>query len=506
MGDVSERGQTLEADYVDVDKWEIALSPHYYGKQFRSGLATVQLASHQPLKPRLRAGEPEPYFYKWLLLGDAGHQLYMEQRFKGPFITALKDWRTIQPAEADFQASYGAAHIPVRVFVDSLQRAGCTTLRLKAYGQKLPLIPRFRIPEPAEATHPLAQLNEWDIGVTYRSKYIWLFLPKQGKREGLDVYPMLIPSSNDYGSILVRTQLNGRSYKVKIYPRLVHVIKSYHSRLQGGKPRSVFTVKAKGKVSGELIHKLASLPSTDLGGFRIEVTVMAQTLEAARAEVLGTHLLRVDTWLEPVEGILGQFTLDARLVTKRGLIQNARWLHQRAIELDIFTGQNVDTPSRLQLTAINDVMAAFGWNAGIQKPTKSNDPLAWWGSAPAQSAAKEQSIWHHLIQSYGGVGNKPELMRDLRKGSTLGYIPCMKHFTNSSHRYWQWSKQPFQIRCSVGACRHTLQEGAAMRYFAKLIEKGTISMEAVGYHRETEGIVQPNTETVRYMSMVIGLG
>jgi hypothetical protein len=52
--------------------------------------------------------------------------------------------------------------------------SGCRTLKLKAYGQKMPLDDRFVITEPAEENHEWAKHNEWDIGTTFLSDKIWL--------------------------------------------------------------------------------------------------------------------------------------------------------------------------------------------------------------------------------------------------------------------------------------------------------------------------------------------
>lgn len=89
---ISQRWCGWEAQPLDVDKWEIAMSPTYYGEQFNTGLATVQLSSHTPRRPAIRNGQPVPYFYNWLLLAESGHQLWIEQTTKEDFIERLKYW------------------------------------------------------------------------------------------------------------------------------------------------------------------------------------------------------------------------------------------------------------------------------------------------------------------------------------------------------------------------------------------------------------------------------
>lgn len=54
---------------------------------------------------------------------------------------------------------------------------------------------------------------------------IYLFAPALGKVKGMSSYPMVIPGSMDYGSVHIKLPYKGDRYSVKIYPRLVHVIK-----------------------------------------------------------------------------------------------------------------------------------------------------------------------------------------------------------------------------------------------------------------------------------------
>lgn len=62
---------------------------------------------------------------------------------------------------------------------------------------------------------------------------IFLFAPVRGDSKTIKHYPMVIPGSLDFGSIHASVDWKGQQYKVKIYPRLVHTIKSFNSRFQG---------------------------------------------------------------------------------------------------------------------------------------------------------------------------------------------------------------------------------------------------------------------------------
>ena len=164
------------------------------------------------------------------------------------------------------------------LFVHCLNKVPCPTLHLKAYGQKLPLLVDMVGLEPAQYVHPLSHLNKWDIGVTVKSPLIFLFKPARGQPRDITLYPMLVPASRDYGSLLVDTHYNGHPYKIKLYPRLVHCIKSFNSRLQGDKLSTMAGVKKRGQACLRVIHKLSKLSAWELGGFRLEVTVQVSPL------------------------------------------------------------------------------------------------------------------------------------------------------------------------------------------------------------------------------------
>jgi len=62
-------------------------------------------------------------------------------------------------------------------------------------------------------------------------------------------------------------------------PRLVHVIKSFNSGLQGSVPRTFQGVRNQVDSALRMVHSLISKHPTALVGFRVEVTVRAKSFE-----------------------------------------------------------------------------------------------------------------------------------------------------------------------------------------------------------------------------------
>jgi hypothetical protein len=104
------------------------------------------------------------------------------------------------------------------------------------------------------ALTPWLILNEWDIGITYTSPNIVLFKPTSSASKGTRHWPMLIHASQNFGSIETTMMLQETLYKVKVYPRLVHVIKSFNSRIQGEPLLTLLGAKKRAKACVNMAH------------------------------------------------------------------------------------------------------------------------------------------------------------------------------------------------------------------------------------------------------------
>jgi hypothetical protein len=461
---------------LDVDRWELVMSPEEYLNRFDDTLATVQLINRAPKRQLKRTYHRGPAFNRWLLLAQTTHQLWVDVKYKDEFFQHLSEYQTAQPGPMLFQASTGTALITTGVFIRCLVRAGCDTIRIKAFGQKMPLIPRFMPTEPAQRNHRWAVHNEWDIGKNFDSQYIWLFNSALGKQAGLKRYPMIIPGSRDFGTANITMTYRNKHYSIKIYPRMVHVIKSFNSHLQTTVPRTLHGLKIQLQAALTMIHKLTSKDAGELGGFRIEVTVGARTLAEAMEKVNATPFMDPGFWLNQGEGPFSPIPLSARLVTRENLLANANWIYQKAINDNLFTGANGSKPTSVQVKVLADVYNALGWNPGSRTSTKSLDPTAWWMVTPAP-ASEVTELLHSLNTSCQSDEHIRLLFTVARTQN--GSIPCKKKPTNARHRYQINNPAPFIIRCGYTGCNSKLQRSAVIQHIAGLVESAAMDKDTL---------------------------
>lgn len=456
---------------VDVDRWEMVISPAEYLLRFKDTLATVQLVNRAPHRKMHTTYHRGPAFDQWLLLAEANHQLWVDPRYKDRFFEQLEEYQTAQPGTLKYQASLGSVHLSTSVFVHCLIKSDCDTIRLKAYGQKTPLLKQFLNKEPAQVDHRWAEHNEWDIGQSFSSPYIWLFASATGRRHGLKHYPMLLPGSGNYGTVHINTTHKSRHFSLKVYPRIVHVIKSFNSRLQGSVPKTLQGVRNQVAACLRMIHSLTSKGDMALGGFRIEVTVKAQSLRAAHKLVTATGFLDPSYWLGIGEGPHADLQLTANLVTRKGLLANANWVYQQAVQADLFHGRGSDTPTKAQIQALTDILNGLGWNSGLRKPTKALDPDAWWRSTPSTDRS---NVFRQLSERYSTDEEIQELFETARDSGYPYALPCMSHPGDPNHRYQIHNRSPFRVRCSHRDCQHKLQRTALVHWIAELIQGGVV--------------------------------
>lgn len=477
----------LKKGHMDLDKMEICLSPDYYLSQFGSPLSIVRLSSHQPWTKRTHSEDIINPFSHWLLLAESSYQLWIDPKYKDNFYKELKKLRTVQPAEDTWVSTYGHAIVPVTVLVHCLKRTKCPTILFKTYGQKLPMCPPFLRTEPSQENHPERHLNQWDIGITFKSPLVYLFKPKLGKSSKVSSYPMGVPGSLDYGSVLSFIKYMDTSYKIKIYPRLVHVIKSFNSRLQGEKLSSIRTVRRRTRACVQMVKHLSDIPDKDFGGFRIEVSVQAPTLSIARTWVERTPFLDIKFWTCPMPSWAEGHQMDTLVCTKKDILQNANWTIQKATSLKILEGRDSNVATRLQKRVVADILCSLGWNAGRQRTTMSLDKKAWWTghfqktpqvqNGHSETDVQIGQVLTFLYDNFKDIDGQKTLLSILRNGHSLGYVPCQMD-TSDHYNIDGWS--PLRLRCNNKTCKHNLNAGNSFRYFANLIVQGHVSKELVG--------------------------
>ncbi|KAK1920646.1 hypothetical protein DB88DRAFT_520126 [Papiliotrema laurentii] len=216
----------------------------------------------------------------------------------------------------------------------ALLQSTATPCGPRAYGQKTPLIERFVNVEPAELDHRWAEHSEWDIGQLFVLPWIWLFALASGRHHGYVHYPMLVPGSGGHGTVNIKATHCSCNFSIKVYPRLILVIKSFNSRLQGWVPKTLQGVS--NQVAGclRMFHSLTSKANKALGGFRIE--------REAYGLLRATGILVPAFWLGIAGGPHAATPLTAILVSREGLHANANWVYQQAVQADIFQGRSSD--------------------------------------------------------------------------------------------------------------------------------------------------------------------
>ncbi|TYJ57652.1 hypothetical protein B9479_001734 [Cryptococcus floricola] len=122
------------------------------------------------------------------------------------------------------------------------------------------------------------------------SDLIFLF-NKVHHRSGVEILEMLYPSSGGFGSAKTHFSFRGQEITLKMYPRLVHRLKSINSRIE------VTDAKTKHAQLERILDNLEEHPPGAIGGWRIEVSLQARTLEEAMGILLdfNNHVLEPET-------------------------------------------------------------------------------------------------------------------------------------------------------------------------------------------------------------------
>ncbi|OXG10554.1 hypothetical protein C366_06658 [Cryptococcus neoformans Tu401-1] len=465
------------AQEIDVDSWNITMSPPHYCQTFCTTLSIAKIGSHIYSQVK-----DDDLYANWVLIGDAGCRLLIAPEYKRRLIRAIRHKRPIHPSKTNWKLTDAPFTMSCFELMELLTVIGCRAIRIQLYGQKLRLHPRYFPQAPEEPVHYLAATNQWDIGVTYRSNKIFLFSPAQSI-SGMDVYPMLIPMSKDFGSINVKLIARGKECRVKIYPRLVHVLKSIRGQLQKYDPKTLSGLIKQLTAAEQLLKEVTPIDDEECGGLRIELSVSTCTLAEARTFAIESQLLDPETWLlEGGPGYVQPYKLNLKLVTKTELLTNANRLVRVAVDQRLLMGDGNRRSKEWEKRIVADVFAAVGWNSGKRRLTKSTNTEAWWITGEGDSADDPQNEEDQILMDINRVWHSGRPMKDLlravKRGLRNGILPCLESVMDDSHRYHSaGSGSRFRLRCVV--CRHSMNEYRSRAYFAKLIRHGLLSREAV---------------------------
>ncbi len=164
----------LESE-TDVDFFSVTVSPATLLRIHPAG-CYVSLVAMAPESRDLDK------YTDWVFFAESKCRLAFEPQFKLPLIERLgqaPQHATLLASPHARTLSYGTLRLDTAVVVEALQDIGCQSVRVSAYGIKVP-IDHFADPAALEA-HPLQDTNIFDIGRTIFTGRLTTIAPKSAK-------------------------------------------------------------------------------------------------------------------------------------------------------------------------------------------------------------------------------------------------------------------------------------------------------------------------------------
>ena len=354
-------------DY-DVDSWNLTTKVstlHYYFTQCNS----ISLNYHHWAVTDLED------YDDWVFIGQAGTSVRFEPQFKEPFIKKLEELYGIQLEEAKHSLSLieGTHKISVGMLAQCLEAIGVEELRLNSFGMKSPLncINYNLGAEYRNSYHT----NWFDIGINYHLKDIILM---DSALPNATIYPLLLSLGQGAGSVDIRPKHKFFS-KIKIYPRLVHTLKSLSAKHLRSLPTSTRAWNGALKSIEKKLSYMKNSLNQNIGGFRIEVSVCAPSLAKAVALVEKEGLLNIQKYTRSIRSKGEKLKVQFSPVNVEDYFNYLEEMIEKAKTLDIRHKHDCKMPlTRIETKVVGDVCNAMGWNVGKWRPTNWNDMDAWW--------------------------------------------------------------------------------------------------------------------------------
>lgn len=429
----------------DVDSFGVTISPADLLHIYPAG-CYLSLCSHAP------DFKDHALFTDWVYFAELKVNFRFEPQFKLPLIARLQQppQRAILiPAEHASVLTYGELRVDVGIIVEALQDIGCQSIRMGAYGIKVPM---DRFLDPAILSeHPLREANVFDIGCTVDTGHITLIAPKS-KKGKFKQYPMALRVGRGFGSVELKWSYrpDGISH-FKGYPKLTHLLKAGAAGAgQAGQPMGV-------KVVQDRISTLQSWKARIIGtapevgsGIRLEVTVQAATMQAAHEIAVASKYL---DHLYLFSAAAGDQQLLTHTISKADMFTDLDALLAVAEQKQIFRGSHSKASTQLQRQAVIDLYNAMGWHPG-RRPTALDSLTAWWDSSQATL-----DIVQELEQFHSAAG-----ARTLFTHVQL-HMQCQGCHRVGTYTLCGGANQ-FRIRCNQ--CRNTLGTQKFRSHIAQL--------------------------------------
>lgn len=158
-----------------------------------------------------------------------------------------------------------------------------------------------------------------------------------------------------------------------------------------------------------MIDRLADLHPKEFEGFRIEISLVAKTLGEAKQKALRLPFFKLENWLHPTDQRMVPFKLQAMVVTKKDLLDNAIQMLSIANARDIWAGSNSGKVSNFRKQVVTDLFASFGWNTGRRNPTRCGNKDAWWKD---EDDCGRQTAWEILLERLNTRFNRVRVKED----------------------------------------------------------------------------------------------
>ena len=347
----------------DVDSFAVTIFPAVLLHIFPAGCYAL-LVSRAPEFKDL------PLFKDWVYFAELKVALRFEPRFKLPLVERLQQPpqnAILLPSGHPVALTYGELRVEISILVDALHDIGCESVRMGTYGVKVPM---DRFLDPAILSeHPMQATNVFDIGCTVDTGRISLLAPKS-RRGKYKPYPSALRVGHGYGSVELRWKHRPDGIMhFKGYSKLTHLLKAGAAGAgQAGQPMIIKTVQVRIATLKNWKERIA-VAGPDVGqGVRLEVTVQAATMQAAREVAEASRFLDPQYLFSPAAG---DQQLIGHAISKADMFADLDALLALANEKQIFRGSNNAASTQLQRQVVIDLYNAMGWHPG-RRPTALN--------------------------------------------------------------------------------------------------------------------------------------
>lgn len=461
--------------HMDIDSCCVTVHPSQLSRIFgRKGF--TRLISYSPDFKDLA-------FYKdWVFVAQAEAVLLIHPIYKEELIRKLRAHPQRSKIYANPHAKtfcMGSPILMMSVLVRAMEDAGIQSVRVGVYGMKAPLT-LFHDPA-GQVPHALQETNVYDIGRTYAVSSIIGVKPKQAKSP-YNAYPSALRVGKGFGGVDFKN--NRRQDGInhfKAYPVLTHVLKAVAQGAgQAAEPKIVRTCQARVQTLTAWRDRLAKCPESDMCGLRLEVSIRAPSLQAAKYAAVQSRLLDAEFLFSDEAA---EYQLASHTFRKADLLADVEELLEIAEKLKIFRGNSAKASSAIQRQVLIDLFNALGWHPG-RRPTALDANYPWWDSLESslEVAAK--------LEEFTGK-EKTRLLF----GFVQVRLPCANQACSKVGRYALTGRDDnFRIKC--GDCSKCLSSKLFRQHLAHVIVSGNSQIElgALVVDTSTLDLISPNED------------